>query len=75
MRRIEKIYYDWSEEQSDGEELCNKYHKLADTLEELLGVQRFNEIDKMIMECVQTERLAAFRGGFQQATEIWKECC
>jgi len=27
------------------------------------------------MNCVVMERLEAFRGGFKQATEIWKECC
>lgn len=75
MSRIEEIYRDWTKEQTDGEELQGVCRKVSDTLEELLGFHKFNEIDNMIMKCVQLERLAAFKGGFQRATEIWKECC
>lgn len=74
MSQIENMYYDWSDKTGDSEELTTAYRKLSDKLTELLGVSKFNEIDDMIMECVQIERLASFKGGFQQATAIWKEC-
>lgn len=75
MSQIEKIYREWSEEQTDSEELTAIYRKIADELKEKLGFQKFNEIDELIMECVIAERIEAFKGGFQQTTAIWKECC
>lgn len=64
MSQIEKLYREWSEEQINSEELTGK-----------LSFQKFNEIDELIMDCVIAERIEAFKGGFQQATAIWKECC
>ena len=75
MNQIEKIYIAWSEEQRDNEEIIVIYRKIADELEEKLGFQKFNEIDKLIMDCIAAERIKAFKGGFNQATAIWKECC
>lgn len=75
MSQLENMYYDWSDKTGDSEELIIAYRKLSDKLTELLGVSKFNEIDDIIMECIRIERLASFRGGFQQATAIWKECC
>lgn len=75
MDLVEKIYYDWSDSQSSTAELNKAYKAVADALAELIGIQKFNEIDSLIMECVLMERLACFKGGFQQATAIWKECC
>lgn len=75
MSQIEKIYYDWSDEQVNTEELKNAYRKVSNTLIDLIGLEKFNEVDEMIMQCVLLERFASFKGGFQQATAIWKECC
>ena len=75
MSQIEKIYREWSEEQIDSEELTAIYGKITEELREKLGFQKFNEIDKLIMNCVIAERIEAFKGGFQRATAIWKECC
>ena len=75
MSQIESMYYEWSDKTGDSEELTIAYKTLADKLTEMLGKSEFNKIDDMIMECVQIERLASFKGGFQQATAIWKECC
>ena len=75
MGQIEKLYYDWSDEQADTQELRNAYNKLDDEIKKLVGNNIHNELDDLIMECVCQERLSAFRGGFQQATAIWKECC
>ena len=75
MNQIEKIYIAWSEEQIDNEEIIVIYRKIADELEEKLGFQKFNEIDKLIMDCIAAERIKACKGGFNQATAIWKECC
>ncbi|WP_419525736.1 hypothetical protein [Blautia sp.] len=75
MSQIEKIYYDWSDEQVYAEELKNAYRNISNTLIDLIGLEKFNEVDEMIMQCVSLERFASFKGGFQQATAIWKECC
>lgn len=75
MSLIENMYYDWSDDQTDSQELKIAYSKLADEITKLVGIKKHNELDTLIMECVCQERLAAFRGGFQQATSIWKECC
>ena len=75
MSQIEKLYREWSEEQTDNEELTAIYRKIADELKEKLGFQKFNEMDELIMDCVVAERIETFKGGFQQATAIWKECC
>lgn len=75
MNQIEVLYREWSEDHADSESTTAIYRKIADELKEKLGFQKFNEIDELIMECVIAERLEAFKGGFQQATAIWKECC
>lgn len=75
MSRLEEMYYDWSENQMDSRELLTAYGKLSDKLKAVLKKEELNEIDEIIMNCVVMERLEAFRGGFKQATEIWKECC
>lgn len=48
MSEIEKIYREWSEEQTDSEELTAIYRKIADELKEKLGFQKFNEIDGVV---------------------------
>lgn len=75
MSQLENIYNNWSDETRDSEELTIAYRKLSDKLTELIGASEFNEIDNMIMECVNIERFASFKGGFRYATAIWKECC
>lgn len=75
MSQIEKMYYDWSDEQANTEELKNAYQKVADVLTKSIDPQKRNEVDDTIMQYVMLERFASFKGGFQQATAIWKECC
>lgn len=75
MSQIEKLYREWSEEQINSEELTAIYRRIEKELRGKLSFQKFNEIDELIMDCVITERIEAFKGGFQQATAIWKECC
>ena len=72
---MERQLLQLAEEQIDNEEIIVIYRKIADELEEKLGFQKFNEIDKLIMDCIAAERIKAFKGGFNQATAIWKECC
>lgn len=75
MNQIEVLYREWSEEHADSKEITAIYRKIADELKEKLGFQKFNEIDELIMKCVVAEQIEAFKGGFQQATAIWKESC
>ena len=74
MNQIEILYREWSEGHTDSKRVTEIYEKIADELKEKLGFQKFNEIDELIMDCVIAEKLEAFKGGFQQATAIWKEC-
>lgn len=74
MNKIEQMYQQWSDGQEDSAELTAAYNNLSEKLSDLIGFYAFNEINCTIMECVVLERIAAFKGGFQQATEIWKEC-
>lgn len=75
MSQIEKLYREWSEEQINSEELTAIYRRIEKELRGKLSFQKFNEIDELIMDCVIAERIEVFKGGFQQATAIWKECC
>lgn len=75
MSQIEKLYREWSEEQINSEELTAIYRRIEKELRGKLSFRKFNEIDELIMDCVIAERIEAFKGGFQQATAIWKECC
>ena len=75
MSKIKEMYEQWSAEQEDSAELAAAYANFSEKLSDLIGFSDFNEIDCMLMECIFLERIAAFKGGFQQATEIWKECC
>ena len=70
-----KMFYEWSDEQVDSEVIRNAYQRLENEVKTKLGFEVFNEIDELIMECVLQERLESFRGGFQLATALWKECC
>ena len=75
MSLIEEMFYAWSDGQEDCTELKTIYEKLANEISKLASVEKTNELDDLLMECVFLERLAAYKGGFQQATAIWKECC
>ena len=74
MGKIEDFYYDWAENQTDTDEIRRSYNKLDNILTNLLGKKKSNDIDGMIMECVLLEREQAFKGGFKEATAIWREC-
>lgn len=65
MDKIENMYNDWICKKRDSDELKQKYKKLTDTLSNLLGFSKFNEIDDMIMECVIIESLESFKAGFE----------
>ena len=75
MSQIEKMFYEWSDEQVDSEVIRNAYQRLENEVKTKLGFEVLNEIDELIMERVLQERLESFRGGFQLATALWKECC
>ncbi len=75
MSQIEKMFYEWSDEQVDSEVIRDAYRRLENKVKTKLGFEAFNEIDELIMERVLQERLESFRGGFQLATTLWKECC
>lgn len=36
--------------------------------------EKYSKFEDLIMDCILYERLDAFKGGFKQATAIWKEC-
>lgn len=75
MSQIQDMYYDWAEDHADSSELSKAYKKLSDTLTGMVGEQKYDEIDDLVMQCVELEKSSAFKGGFQKATMIWKECC
>lgn len=74
MGQIEKMFYDWSDDQVDSPELKVLYGELEEKIRKRIGKEEYYEIEEMIMECVLQERSKAFQGGFQQATALWKEC-
>lgn len=73
MSQIQNMYYDWAENHADSAELSNAYKKLSDTLTEMIGPKKSSEIDDLVMECVELEKSAAFKGEFIEATMLWKE--
>ena len=73
MNQIRNMYYDWADAHADSIEVQEAYKKLSDVLEECVGKQKYNEIDDLVMQCVELEKSSAFKGGFQTATMIWKE--
>ena len=73
MSQIQNMYYDWAENHADSAELSNAYKKLSDTLTEKIGPKKSSEIDDLVMECVELEKSAAFKGEFIEATLLWKE--
>lgn len=68
------IFYDWADDQTDSCELRSMYRNLKDKLTEQIGREKYYEFEDLFMDCVICERLEAFKGGFKQATTIWKEC-
>ena len=68
MSQIQNMYYDWAENHAD-----SAYKKLSDTLTEMIGPKKSSEIDDLVMECVELEKSAAFKGEFIEATMLWKE--
>ena len=74
MEQIEKIFYDWANDQTDSRELKTMYGKLEDALTKQVGKEKYSKFEDLIMDCILYERLDAFKGGFKQATAIWKEC-
>ena len=43
-------------------------------LQNRLVKKKYSKFEDLIMDCILYERLDAFKGGFKQATAIWKEC-
>nr|DAM56930.1 MAG TPA: hypothetical protein [Caudoviricetes sp.] len=74
MRQIEKIFYDWSDDQVDSQELRALYNNAEDTITGLIGKEKYLKIEELFMDCILMERELAFEGGFRQATALWKEC-
>ena len=74
MEQIEKIFYDWANDKTDSRELKTMYGKLEDALIKQIGKEKYSKFEDLIMDCILCERLEAFKGGFKQATAIWKEC-
>ena len=74
MEQIEKMFYDWADDQKDSPKLKAMYEALEDDLTKQIGKKEYLRIEEMMMDCVLLERTAAFQGGFQQAIAIWKEC-
>lgn len=50
------------------------YVKLEDELTKQIGKEKYSKFEDLIMDCILCERLEAFKGGFKQATSLWKEC-
>lgn len=74
MSKLDELYIMWSEENGDSADLKKAYNDLSERMEKIVGADLYNELDNLIMECVILERMEAFKGGFHQATAIWKEC-
>ena len=74
MGKIEEMFYDWADDQKDSPKLKEMYKELEDDLTKQIGEKEYIRIEEMMMNCVLLERTAAFQGGFQQATALWKEC-
>lgn len=72
--RLKKIFYDWTDDQTDSCELRTMYVKLEDELTKQIGKEKYSKFEDLIMDCILCERLEAFKGGFKQATSLWKEC-
>ena len=72
MEQIEKIFYDWTDDQTDSCELRTMYVKLEDELTKQIGKEKYSKFEDLIMDCILCERLEAFKGGFKQATSLWK---
>ena len=74
MEQIEKMFYDWTDDQTDSCELRAMYVKLEDELTKQIGKEKYSKFEDLIMDCILCERLEALKGGFRQATSLWKEC-
>ena len=75
MKQIEKMFYDWSDDQVDSAEVKDLYNQLEEQLTEKLGKEKYLKIEETLMKCLLQERLESFCGGFKLATALWKECC
>lgn len=49
MSQIQNMYYDWAEDHADSSELSKAYKKLSDTLTGMVGEQKYDEIDDLVM--------------------------
>ena len=61
MEQIEKIFYDWTDDQTDSCELRAMYVKLEDELTKQIGKEKYSKFEDLIMDCILCERLEAFK--------------
>lgn len=61
MEQIEKIFYDWANDQTDSRELKAMYGKLEDELTKRIGKEKYSKFEDLIMDCILCERLEAFK--------------
>lgn len=73
MGKLEEMFRDWADDQEDSQEVKEAYEKMGDDLVKEIGMEKFNAIDDLFMRIVMMEKMAAFKGGFRQATALWKE--
>ena len=73
MGQLEGMFYAWADDQEDGPEVNEAYEKMKEPITKEVGEEKYYVFYDAIMQHVTAEKKAAFKGGFRQATVLWKE--
>ena len=64
MEQIEKIFYDWANDQTDSRELKTMYGKLEDELTKQVGKEKYSKFEDLIMDCILYEKIGCIQRRF-----------